>query len=364
MMEQVKEKRVLVTGAAGFIGAHLVHKLLADGFEVVGVDNLDNSYDTRLKNARLRKLCIGPKFWFFPLDLADKGRVESLFRNGDYDAVVHLAAQPGVRRSLSNPDEFIASNLVAFVNVLEGIRNCQCRHFLFASSSSVYGTHNTPPFAETDSTDCPVSLYAATKKSNEVVAHAYSQLYKIPTTGLRVFTVYGPWGRPDMAVFKFVDAILSGRVLELYNSGQSRRDFTYVDDVVESIVRLLPCVPQSTYSAGSRLKAPIRMVNIGNHQSADLLQLVHIIEASLGRQANIRLMPMQPGDVEETEAHVDRLRKLIGFAPSISLEVGIPRFVEWYLQEYMPLGLRSASVLPLPSMRATEDGLASAARVR
>ncbi len=205
MIKSPRDKRILVTGAAGFIGAHLVHRLLADGFEVVGVDNLNNYYDPRLKDARLRKLCIGPRFWFFPLDLADKARVESLFRNGDFEAVIHLAAQAGVRRSITSPDEYVASNLVGFVNVLEGVRACSCRHFVFASSSAVYGSHNKIPFAEEDSTDCPVSLYAATKKSNEVMAHAYSHLFHIPTTGLRFFTVYGPWGRPDMAVFKFVE---------------------------------------------------------------------------------------------------------------------------------------------------------------
>jgi UDP-glucuronate 4-epimerase len=269
-----------------------------------------------------------------------------------------------VRRSLTNPDEFIASNLVAFVNVLEGIRNCQCRHFLFASSSSVYGTQNSLPFAENDSTDCPVSLYAATKKSNEVVAHAYSHLYRIPTTGLRFFTVYGPWGRPDMAVFKFVDAILNGRVLELYNYGSCRRDYTFVDDVVESIVRLLPLAPPTRDIVRSRTIAPIRIFNIGNHHAVELPRLVHLIEGSLGRQANIRMMPMQAGDVEETEAQVDKLGKLIGFTPSTSLEEGIPRFVEWYLHEYLPLGLRSAPLVPLPPLRHSEDGLASTARMR
>ena len=243
MMKQAKEKRILVTGAAGFIGAHLVQRLLADGFEVVGVDNLNNYYDPRLKDARLRKLCIGPRFWFFPLDLADRAGVESLFHEGDFEAVVHLAAQAGVRYSITNPDEYVASNLVGFVNVLEGVRACACRHFVFASSSSVYGLNNSIPFSEEDSTDFPVSLYAATKKSNEVLAHAYSHLFRIPTTGLRFFTVYGPWGRPDMAIFKFVDAVISGRAIELYNFGRLRRDFTYVDDIVEGIVRLLPQLP-------------------------------------------------------------------------------------------------------------------------
>ena len=344
MMKQVSEKRILVTGAAGFIGAHLVQRLLADGFEVVGVDNLNNYYDPRLKDARLRKLCMGPRFWFFPLDLADRARVESLFRNGDFEAVVHLAAQAGVQRSLTSPEEYVASNLVGFVNVLEGVRACSCRHFVFASSSSVYGTQNKTPFAEEDSTDDPVSLYAATKKSNEVVAHAYSHLFHIPTTGLRFFTVYGPWGRPDMAIFKFVDAIMSNRVIELYNWGRLRRDFTYIDDTVEGIVRVLPLPPKE----GPDVQAPMRLCNIGNQRTVELLHVVRAIESCLGRSADIRLMPMQPGDVYETEAKVDKLLEVTGFRPGVSIEDGIRRFVNWYLREYLPLGLANAPHFPLP----------------
>jgi UDP-glucuronate 4-epimerase len=344
MTKQVSDKRILVTGAAGFIGAHLVQRLLAEGFEVVGVDNLNNYYDPRLKDARLRKLCMGPRFWFFPLDLADRSRVESLFRNGDFEAVVHLAAQAGVQRSLTSPEEYVASNLVGFVNVLEGVRACSCRHFVFASSSSVYGTQNKTPFAEEDSTDDPVSLYAATKKSNEVVAHAYSHLFHIPTTGLRFFTVYGPWGRPDMAIFKFVDAIMSNRVIELYNWGRLRRDFTYIDDTVEGIVRVLPLPPKE----GPGLQAPIRLCNIGNQRTVELLHVVRSIESCLGRSADVRLMPMQPGDVYETEARVDKLLEVTGFRPDISIEDGIQRFVNWYLREYLPLGLADAPHFPLP----------------
>jgi UDP-glucuronate 4-epimerase len=343
-MLQVSDKRILVTGAAGFIGAHLVQRLLADGFEVVGVDNLNNYYDPRLKDARLRKLCMGPRFWFFPLDLADRARVESLFRNGDFEAVVHLAAQAGVQRSLTSPEEYVASNLVGFVNVLEGVRACSCRHFVFASSSSVYGTRNKTPFAEEDSTDDPVSLYAATKKSNEVVAHAYSHLFHIPTTGLRFFTVYGPWGRPDMAIFKFVDAIMSNRVIELYNWGRLRRDFTYIDDTVEGIVRVLPLPPKE----GPGVQAPMRLCNIGNQRTVELLHVVRAIESCLGRSADIRLMPMQPGDVYETEAKVDKLIEVTGFRPDVSIDDGIRRFVNWYLREYLPLGLANAPHFPLP----------------
>ena len=345
-MTEGKERRVLVTGAAGFIGAHLVRRLLADGFEVIGVDNLNNYYDPRLKDARLRKLCIGPRFWFFPLDLADRSGVESLFDGGDYEAVVHLAAQAGVRRSITNPDEYVASNLVGFVNVLEGVRACACRHFVFASSSSVYGAHNKIPFAEEDATDRPVSLYAATKKSNEVLAHAYSHLYQIPTSGLRFFTVYGPWGRPDMAIFKFVDAIMAGRAIDLYNHGHLRRDFTYVDDIVEGIVRLLPQPPQGGESA------PMRLCNIGNQRPVELLQLVRTIELCLGKPARIRLLPMQPGDVYETQARVERLREVTGYSPRVSIEEGVERFVKWYLGEYLPLGLAEQALfppLPLPA---------------
>jgi UDP-glucuronate 4-epimerase len=347
-MKKIQDRRILVTGAAGFIGAHLVHRLLADGAEVVGVDNLNNYYDPRLKEARLRKLCMGPRFWFIPLDLADRESVEKLFHDSAFDSVVHLAAQAGVRRSVTNPEEYVASNLVGFVNVLEGIRACLCRHFVFASSSSVYGAHNKMPFVEDDSTDFPISLYAATKKSNEVLAHAYSQLYRIPMTGLRFFTVYGPWGRPDMAIFKFVDAVVSGRCIELYNSGRLWRDFTYVDDVVEGIVRLLPLPPECVESSETGSQAPMRLCNIGNQRPVEVLHLLRTIESCLGRSADIRLLPMQPGDVYETYACVDRLREITGFCPRFSIEEGIQRFVEWYRGEYLPLGLTGSPLFHLP----------------
>src|SRR3984893_4180655 len=366
MMNKVRDKRILVTGAAGFIGAHVVRRLLEDGFEVVGVDNLNNYYDPRLKDARLRKLCIGPQFWFFPLDLADRSRVESLFRNGDFEAVIHLAAQAGVRRSITSPDEYVASNLVGFVNVLEGVRACSCRHFVFASSSSVYGSHNKIPFAEEDSTDYPVSLYAATKKSNEVVAHAYSHLFHIPTTGLRFFTVYGPWGRPDMAVFKFVDAVMGGRIIELYNFGRLQRDFTFVDDIVEGIVRLLPLPPTWDGKHGPGAQAPMRLCNIGNQQPVELLHLVRTIESCLGKTADVHLMPMQPGDVYETQARVDKLKEVTGYSPHVYIEDGIRRFVAWYLGEYRPLGLTEShqSPLPLPVQSVHQNAPASIAGER
>jgi UDP-glucuronate 4-epimerase len=359
-MKHGREKRILVTGAAGFIGAHLVQRLLADGFEVVGVDNLNNYYDPRLKDARLRKLCMGPRFWFFPLDLADRSRTESLFADGDFEAVIHLAAQAGVRRSLTSPDEYVASNLVAFVNVLEGVRTSSCRHFVFASSSSVYGSHNETPFAEEDSTDQPVSLYAATKKSNEVVAHAYSHLFRIPTTGLRFFTVYGPWGRPDMAVFKFVDAIMGGRPIELYNWGRLRRDFTFVDDTIEGIMRVLPLPPAGDKTEGPGARAPMRLCNIGNQRPVELLHLLRTIESCLGRTANIRLMPMQPGDVYQTQARVDKLKQVTGFVPVIPIEDGIRRFVHWYLGEYLSLGLIDSPHLSAPPPLTYQDVVSAA----
>ncbi len=340
--------KILVTGAAGFIGAHLVRRLLAEGFEVVGVDNLNNYYDPRLKDARLRRLCIGPQFWFIPLDLSDREGVEKLFRKTEYEAVVHLAAQAGVRRSISNPDEYVASNLVGFVNVLEGVRGSGCRHFVFASSSSVYGANNRIPFREEDATDSPVSLYAATKKSNEVLAHAYSHLYHIPTTGLRFFTVYGPWGRPDMAIFKFVDAILRGQSIELYNFGQLRRDFTFVDDIVEGITRVLRLPPEYGTTDGANVLAPMRLCNIGNQKPVELLQVVRIIERCLGRHADVRLMPMQVGDVYQTHACVDKLREISGYIPRFSIEEGIQQFVAWYLDEYLPLGLGEPQLIELP----------------
>ncbi len=362
-MKRAKDRRVLVTGAAGFIGAHLVHRLLAEGFEVVGVDNMNNYYDPRLKDARLRKLCIGPRFWFIPLDLADRDGMESLFHKGEFEAVVHLAAQAGVRRSITNPDEYIASNLVGFFHVLEGVRACTCRHFVFASSSSVYGSHNKIPFAEEDPTDFPVSLYAATKKSNEVLAHAYSHLFHIPTTGLRFFTVYGPWGRPDMAIFKFVDAVIGGRAIELYNFGRMQRDFTFIDDVVEGIVRLLPLPPECRKPAGTSPPAPMRLCNIGNQRPVELLHLIRTIERCLGRSADIRLLPMQPGDVYETQARVDKLTEVTGYCPRFSIEEGIQRFVDWYLCEYLPMGLADPPIdhLPLPVQNGSQ-GVASIAR--
>ncbi len=361
MKKDARERKVLVTGAAGFIGAHLVHRLLAEGFEVIGVDNMNGYYNPKLKEARLRKLCMGPRFWFVPLDLVDRNCTESLFDEGEFEAVIHLAAQAGVRHSITNPDEYVASNLVGFMNVLEALRHCSCGHFIFASSSSVYGTNNKLPFTEDDCTDYPVSLYAATKKSNEMLGHAYSHLYQLPMTALRFFTVYGPWGRPDMAIFRFVEAILAGRAIDLYNFGHLRRDFTFVEDVVEGIVRLLPLPPER----GAAGQAPFRVCNIGNQRSVELLYLVRVIEQCLGKTANTQLMPMQAGDVYETQASVDKLIELTGYAPRVSIEEGIHRFVDWYLGEYLPLGLGEQPApaplpVPLPVQSAHQFPSASA----
>jgi UDP-glucuronate 4-epimerase len=347
---------VLVTGAAGFIGAHLVKRLITEGFEVVGVDNLNDYYDPRLKLARLRTLCEGPGFRFYPLDLADRKSTESLFRECDFDGVVHLAAQAGVRFSLTHPNAYVESNLVAFTNMLEGVRLISCRHFVFASSSSVYGSNNKIPFAEEDSTDFPVSLYAATKKSNEILAHSYSHLFRLPMTGLRFFTVYGPWGRPDMAIFKFVDAILAGGTIDLYNFGQLRRDFTFVDDIVEGVVRVLAVPPEPCNTEGQWSQAPYRICNIGNHQPVELLHLVRTIEKCLGKPAAIRLMPMQEGDVYETYASVDRLEHVTGYHPRVSIEEGVKRFTEWYLGDYQQLVCADVPV-SLQSARFQESGI-------
>jgi UDP-glucuronate 4-epimerase len=364
MLEHAKEKRALVTGAAGFIGACLVRRLLADGFEVIGVDNLNNYYDTRLKNARLRRLCIGPKFLFFPLELADKAQVDSLFGGGDFDAVIHLAAQSGSRKSVLRPDEYVSSNLIAFTNVLEGVRHCKCRHFLFASSSSVYGVSRKPSWSEDASSDRPGSLYAATKKSNEILAHSYSQLFRIPTTALRFFSVYGPWGRPDTAIFKFVDAIMNDRVIELYNAGRLWRDFIFIDDVVDSILRLLAQPPGDSAGGGEEVSAPMRLLNVGSQRAIEMLRLVEIVEACLHRRAKIRVMPMQKGDVFGGQARADRLVDVTGYVPSVTLEEGLRRFVDWYLQDYVSLGIARPCVSALASRTLLRESSVSLTRMR
>jgi UDP-glucuronate 4-epimerase len=331
---------VLVTGAAGFIGFHVAKRLLERGDAVLGLDNVNAYYDVSLKEARLRELTCFPKFRFVKLDLADREAMAALFREHRFSRVVHLAAQAGVRYSLENPAAYIDSNLVGFGNIIEGCRHARTAHLVYASSSSVYGESELAPFSVKHSVDHPISLYAATKKSNELLAHAYAHLYGIPMTGLRFFTVYGPWGRPDMAIFLFTKAILEGRPIDVFNGGQMRRDFTYIDDIVEGIVRTLdhPATPDPAWSGRapdpSTSRAPYRVYNIGNHDSVELMTLIEVIERALGRTAEKRMLPMQPGDVPATFADVEALRRDVGFAPNTPIEVGVGRFVEWYKAYY------------------------------
>jgi len=330
---------VLVTGAAGFIGYHVAHRLLEQGRAVVGLDNINSYYDPALKNARLTELEKLPGFSFVKLDLADRDSMAALFATHRFEHVVHLAAQAGVRYSLVDPHAYIDANLVGFTNVLEGCRHNGCRHLLYASSSSVYGSNTRLPFSVHDNVDHPLSLYGATKKANELMAHAYAHLYRVPMTGLRFFTVYGPWGRPDMAMWLFAKAILAGEPIKLFNNGDMRRDFTYVDDVVESIVRLIDRAPApdprwigEDPDPGSS-NAPWRVYNIGNNRPAELLDVVRLLERALGKQAKRELLPMQPGDVPATYADVDDLMREVGFRPSTPIAEGIARFVAWY-REY------------------------------
>lgn len=329
---------ILVTGAAGFIGFHLARRLLEEGRSVVGVDNLNPYYDPALKEARLRQLAPFPRFRFERLDLADRGRLEALFSAHRFAAVVHLAAQAGVRHALVDPAAYVDSNLVGFANVLEGCRRSGCRHLLFASSSSVYGANTRLPFRTSDNVDHPVSLYGATKKANEAMAHAYAHLFRLPTTGLRFFTVYGPWGRPDMAIWLFTEAILNGRPIRLFNHGRMRRDFTYIDDAVEAVVRLIDRPPRGNPAWSGQAPdpassaAPWRLYNIGNSSPLDLVEIVRLIEEALGRKATRELLPMQPGDVPETFADVADLEAAVGFRPTTPAEEGIRRFVAWFLQ--------------------------------
>ena len=332
--------KVLVTGAAGFIGMHVAQRLLARGDEVVGLDNLNDYYDVSLKESRLGLLEGQPGFSFVRLDVADREGMASLLAQHGFDGVVHLAAQAGVRYSLRNPHAYVDSNLVGFVNVLEGCRHHKVRHLVYASSSSVYGGNTKMPFAEADAVDHPVSLYAATKKANELMAHTYSHLYGLPTTGLRFFTVYGPWGRPDMALFLFTKAILEQRPIEVYNFGQMQRDFTYVDDVADGVVRVLdrPASPDAAFDAAhpnpATSAAPYRVFNIGNRNPVPLLDFIGSIEQALGRTAEKRLLPLQDGDVLATYADVQALGDWVGTVPATPLEQGIARFVAWYRSYY------------------------------
>jgi len=333
-------KTILVTGAVGFIGFHLSRRLLGDGHNVAGLDNLNPYYDVRLKKDRLGQLEPFERFTFELMDLADREGTEKLFARIEPEAVIHLAAQAGVRYSLENPHAYIDSNICGFMNILEGCRHHGVRHLLFASSSSVYGANTLMPFSVHHNVDHPLSLYAATKKANELMAHAYAGLYGIPCTGLRFFTVYGPWGRPDMALFKFTRAILKGEALDIYNDGKMRRDFTYIDDIVEGIVRLLDRIPLPnpdwTGDAPDPATsfAPYRIYNIGNNKPVELMTFIAILEETLGRKAVRNYLPLQAGDVPATYADIDDLTAAVGFRPSTPIEEGIRRFVDWYLSYY------------------------------
>jgi UDP-glucuronate 4-epimerase len=331
--------KVLVTGSAGFIGMHVAQLLLKRGDEVVGIDNLNDYYDPALKLARLEQLKPWPSFRFVKEDISDRMMTEDLFEKGHFDAVINLAAQAGVRYSLKNPHAYVQSNIVGFANLLEGCRHHGVKHFVYASSSSVYGANTKIPFSVHDPVNHPVSLYAASKKANELMAHTYSHLFGLPTTGLRFFTVYGPWGRPDMALFKFTKAILADEPIQVFNFGNHRRDFTYVDDIVEGIVRVLdrPATPNPAWS-GSRpdpgsSRAPWRLYNIGNNKPVQLMDYIAAIERALGKQAKRELLPLQAGDVPDTFADVDDLVEQFQYRPSTSVEDGIARFVAWY-REY------------------------------
>ncbi len=329
---------ILVTGVAGFIGYHLTQRLLAADHAVVGVDNLNDYYDVRLKESRLARLLGRPGFDFVKLDLANRAGTEALFQTNKFDRVVNLAAQVGVRYSLANPHAYINSNVVGFLNVLEGCRHSGVGHLLFASSSSVYGANTRLPFSEQDNVDHPVSLYAATKKSGELMAHTYAHLYRMPCTGLRLFTVYGPWGRPDMALFKFTQAIMEERPLDVYHYGYHKRDFTYIDDIVEGIVRLIDYIPEPDLQWSGHApnpatsNAPYRLYNIGNNQPVQLLYLIHLLEGVIGRKAKMNLLPIQPGDVPDTYANVDDLEQAVGFKPNTPIEEGVRKFVGWFLE--------------------------------
>ncbi|EMH5179211.1 NAD-dependent epimerase/dehydratase family protein [Serratia marcescens] len=332
--------KFLVTGAAGFIGYHVAERLLTAGHQVVGIDNLNDYYDVGLKMARLDRLADKPGFRFIKLDLADREGMAALFAEHQFQRVIHLGAQAGVRYSLVNPLAYADANLIGHLNVLEGCRHNKVEHLLYASSSSVYGLNRKLPFATEDSVDHPVSLYAATKKANELMSHSYSHLYGLPTTGLRFFTVYGPWGRPDMALFKFTKAILAGESIDVYNHGEMHRDFTYIDDIAEAIVRLQAVIPQAdpswTVEQGSPAtsSAPYHVYNIGNNTPVKLMEYITALEQALGVTARKNMLPMQPGDVMDTSADTAELYRDIGFKPETSVEEGVKRFVDWYKAFY------------------------------
>ena len=332
--------KILVTGAAGFVGFHVARALLARGGEVVGIDNLNGYYDPQLKKDRLAQLTGLPGFSFLHMDLADRPAMAQLFSDHRFERVAHLGAQAGVRFSIDNPHAYIDSNVSGFLNILEGCRHSGVGHLVFASSSSVYGANESVPFSESDNVDHPVSLYAATKKSNELMAHVYARMFNLPVTGLRFFTVYGPWGRPDMAYFSFTKDILEGRPIKVFNHGQLARDFTYIDDIVEGVVRALDHIaaPDTAWSGQTpdpaTSSAPFRIYNIGNNNPVKLLDFIATIESALGKKAHMEMLPMQPGDVMQTFAGIDRLQDAVGFRPSTPLAQGIGHFVRWYRSYY------------------------------
>lgn len=334
------QKKILVTGAAGFIGFHVADKLCKSNWQVIGLDNLNNYYEVSLKEDRLRLLLAHENFKFHKLDLVDREAIKNLFAKEKFDFIVHLAAQAGVRYSLQNPYSYVDSNLSGFLNILEGCRHNPVEHLIYASSSSVYGANTKMPFSVHDNVDHPVSLYAATKKANELMAHTYSNLYKIPTTGLRFFTVYGPWGRPDMALFLFTRKIAEGKPIDVYNHGKMKRDFTYIDDIVDGIVKLIPVIPEPNpnwngeHPDSATSFACYRLYNIGNNQPVELLRFIEVIENALKKKAIINYMPMQPGDVPSTYADVDDLMDAVGFKPSTPIEEGIGKFVGWFREYY------------------------------
>ena len=332
--------KILVTGAAGFIGFHLARRLLREGHTVAGLDNFSPYYDTGLKRDRINLLTPSAAFSLIEANLADTRAMERLFNEEAPEVVIHLAAQAGVRYSLEHPQSYIQSNLVGFANILEGCRQRKVRHLVYASSSSVYGLNTTLPFVETGTVDHPASLYAATKRSNELMAHSYSHLFRIPVTGLRFFTVYGPWGRPDMAPFLFTRAVLEGKPIKIFNNGKMERDFTYIDDIVDGICRTIPHIPQPdpAWDGGAPVpnasSAPYRLYNIGNNQSVPLEHFISVLEEALGRKALREYLPMQPGDVRATYADIDSLQQAVGFLPATPIEEGLPLFVTWYKDYY------------------------------
>jgi UDP-glucuronate 4-epimerase len=333
-------RNILVTGAAGFIGFHLAKRLLESGDIVVGIDNLNSYYDVNLKKARLAILENYKNFHFIKIDIANRPEMEAFFRKNESETVLNMAAQAGVRYSLTNPHAYIDSNLVGFINILEGCRHSNVKHLVYASSSSVYGANTLMPFSVHHNVDHPISLYAATKKANELMAHTYASLYKIPCTGLRFFTVYGPWGRPDMALFLFTKAILEGKPIDVYNHGKMKRDFTYIDDIIEGVVRIIDKIPRpdpnwngNNPDPGTSF-APYKIYNIGNNNPVELMKFINLLEECLGKKAQKKLLPIQLGDVPATYADVDDLMRDVGFKPNTPLKEGIRKFVEWYKEYY------------------------------